>query len=305
MYLCDNQFHAEALNDLIDDDEMFGFLIMDGSGALYATIQGSVKNVLYSFSVELPKKHNKGGQSSVRFARLREEARLNYLRKVAECATQQFIKNDKCTVKGLIVAGSAEFKQKLIEDQSFDPRLKDKIIAVVDVAYGGENGFAQAVELTENIISNVKFVHEKNIISAFFNHIALDPVDASKWCFGHKDTFAALESGAVEKLIVFEGLALVRHELKSGESLILNDESTALPQGEESLSCVNLVDWLAEHYTQFGTTLELISDKTPEGAQFTKGFSGIGGILRYPMTFENYDDPVPDDLDFDENDFEF
>ena len=30
----------------------------------------------------------------------------------------------------------------------FDPRLQTKIVKVVDVAYGGENGFNQAIELS-------------------------------------------------------------------------------------------------------------------------------------------------------------
>jgi peptide chain release factor subunit 1 len=47
--------------------------------------------VLHEFTVDLPKKHGRGGQSSVRFARLRVEKRHNYLRKVAETATQMFI----------------------------------------------------------------------------------------------------------------------------------------------------------------------------------------------------------------------
>lgn len=45
---------------------------MDGNGALYATLQGNAREILHKFTVELPKKHHKGGQSSVRFARLRE-----------------------------------------------------------------------------------------------------------------------------------------------------------------------------------------------------------------------------------------
>lgn len=41
--------------------------------------------MLHKFSVDLPKKHGRGGQSAVRFARLRMEARHNYVRKVRPC----------------------------------------------------------------------------------------------------------------------------------------------------------------------------------------------------------------------------
>jgi peptide chain release factor subunit 1 len=296
LYYCDKQFHIDALDDLIGDDDSYGFLVVDGSGALYATVQGSVKNVLYSFNVELPKKHNKGGQSSVRFGRLREIARLNYLRKVTEIATQQFIKNDKPIVKGIIVAGSAEFKTKVIEDQTFDPRLKDIVISVVDVAYGGENGFNQAIDLSQELISNVKFVHEKNVISSFFNHIALDPIDATKWCFGVTDTFVALENGAVETLIIYEEMEYVRYVLVNNETVILkrNERPTS-----EIVSQAPLAEWLAENYTMYGTSIEIVSGKTSEGEQFIKGFGGIGGILRYPMTFQSYDnvDDINEDFD--------
>lgn len=40
----------------------------------------------------------------------------------------------------------------------FDPRLACKIIKIVDVSYGGENGFNQAIELAQESLANVKFV---------------------------------------------------------------------------------------------------------------------------------------------------
>jgi peptide chain release factor subunit 1 len=88
LYLCDNKFHTEALNELLEDDDKFGFLVMDGNGSLYGTLAGNTREILHKFSVDLPKKHGRGGQSALRFARLRLEKRHNYLRKVAELATQ-------------------------------------------------------------------------------------------------------------------------------------------------------------------------------------------------------------------------
>ncbi len=37
---------------------------------------------MHKFLVDLPKKHGRGGQSALRFARLRMEKRHNYVRKV-------------------------------------------------------------------------------------------------------------------------------------------------------------------------------------------------------------------------------
>lgn len=60
-YRCQNSFYVEPLRSLLEDDEKFGFVIVDGNGVLYATLQGSTKEILYRMLVQLPKKHGRGG----------------------------------------------------------------------------------------------------------------------------------------------------------------------------------------------------------------------------------------------------
>jgi peptide chain release factor subunit 1 len=122
-YNCANAFDSTCLNYLLEDDERFGFIIVDGGGALFATLQGNVRNVLQKITVELPKKHGRGGQSANRFARLREEKRGHYVTKVAEIAHQNFISDNKINVKGIIMAGAAEFKTVIANSDKFDKRL--------------------------------------------------------------------------------------------------------------------------------------------------------------------------------------
>ena len=45
-----------------------------------------------------------------------------------------------------------------------DPRIKNAVVKVVDVSYGGDNGFNQAIELSADTLANVKFVQEKKLI---------------------------------------------------------------------------------------------------------------------------------------------
>jgi len=222
LYRCDTRFHTEPLQSLLQDDDKFGFIIVDGSGAVYATLQGNTREILQKIQVELPKKHGRGGQSSVRFARIREEKRHNYLTKVAELATTHFIKDDKPTVTGLILAGSANFKNDLFESDHFDKRLKPIVVKVVDIQYGGENGFNQAIQLSADALSNVKFVAEKQLISKFFENIDRD---TGMIVFGVQDTIRALESGALERMILFEDLEVNRYEIKNpvkGTTIVQN-----------------------------------------------------------------------------------
>ncbi|KAH0621902.1 hypothetical protein JD844_023636 [Phrynosoma platyrhinos] len=213
LYLCDNKFHTEAsdaLTALLSDDSKFGFIVIDGSGALFGTLQGNTREVLHKFTVDLPKKHGRGGQSALRFARLRMEKRHNYVRKVAETAVQLFVSGDKVNVAGLVLAGSADFKTELSQSDMFDQRLQSKVLKLVDISYGGENGFNQAIELSTEVLSNVKFIQEKKLIGRYFDEISQD---TGKYCFGVEDTLKALEMGAVEILIVYENLDIMRYVL--------------------------------------------------------------------------------------------
>lgn len=307
LYLCDNKFHTEALNELLESDEKYGFIIVDGNGALYGTLAGNTRAILHKFSVDLPKKHGRGGQSALRFARLRLEKRHNYVRKVAETATQMFITNDKPNVSGLVLAGSAEFKQKLAQSDLFDPRLNKIVVKMVDTSYGGENGFNQAIELSAEALENVKFIQEKKLLSSYFNEISRD---TGKFCFGVRDTLCALEQGASKDLIVYENLDIMRYEVKNPESgnmevLHLTEreqEDTKNFQGKngedlEVIAKESFLDWLAQHFKEFGTTLNFVTDKSQEGTQFVKGFGGIGAILRYQVEF-GFDEYISDDDDF-------
>jgi peptide subunit release factor 1 (eRF1) len=53
LYLCDNKFHVEALSELLESDQKFGFIIMDGNGALLLIYQKSMGVVASPPSVSL------------------------------------------------------------------------------------------------------------------------------------------------------------------------------------------------------------------------------------------------------------
>ncbi|KAJ8605515.1 hypothetical protein CTAYLR_000050 [Chrysophaeum taylorii] len=287
LYLCDNKFHTEALNELLEDDDKFGFIVMDGNGSLYGTLQGNNREVIHKFSVDLPKKHGRGGQSALRFARLRMEKRHNYVRKVAELAVQFFITNDKPNVAGLVLAGSADFKSELQTSDMFDQRLAKVVIKTVDVSYGGENGFNQAIELSAETLGSVKLVQEKRLLQRYFDEISQD---TGKYCFMVEDTLKALELGAVETLIVWENLDIERitlreHGTQNQKILHVAKDNFKGESDYEIVESISLVEWFANNYKTFGTTLEFVTNRSQEGSQFCRGFGGIGGILRWRVDF--------------------
>ena len=273
---------------------------MDGNGCLYGTLQGNTREVLHKFTVDLPKKHGRGGQSALRFARLRLEKRHNYVRKCAEMAVNFFISDNKCNVAGLVLAGSADFKTDLLQSDMFDPRLAKAVIKTVDVSYGMDPGFNQAIELSAESLANVKLVQEKKLLQRYFDEISQD---TGKYCFMVQDTLQALEMSAVETIIVWENLAVnritVRNTATSEEKIMHLNPEQEMNEANfhdpvtgvvyEVIERITLVEWLATSYKSFGAALEFVTDRSQEGSQFCRGFGGIGGLLRWRIDFAEMD----------------
>ncbi|KAF8061636.1 peptide chain release factor eRF/aRF subunit 1 [Lyophyllum atratum] len=301
LYLCDNKFHTEALSELLESDSRFGFIVMDGNGTLFGTLAETL--VRLSINSLLICRRSTVVVDSLHFV------------SPPEHAVQHFITNDKVNVSGLVLAGSADFKTELGQSDMFDQRLAAKVIKVVDVSYGGENGFNQAIELAAESLANVKFVQEKKLIQRYFDEISQD---SGRYCFGIDDTLKALELGAVETLIVWENLDITRYILRNaaGEEIIIHankdqekdrekfmDKSTGLEM-EQSTEPASLLEWFAEKYKEFGANLEFVTNRSQEGAQFVKGFGGIGGLLRYKVDFQTLGAADDDEDEFYDSDEE-
>jgi peptide chain release factor subunit 1 len=275
LYMCDNKFHVDVLKELMEDDDSYGFIIIGGDSCLIGIVQGNTKNVLYQFTVDLPKKHGRGGQSALRFARQRIEARQNYIRKVAELANQYYISDNLCNQKGIIIAGFADLKNELNNSSILDQRIKAKILQTLDIAYGGTSGFNQAIQLSTEVLGTVRFVKERKLIMQFFTEIDLD---SGKICYTIPDTLKALEMGAVETLLIWE---------QAPDTCKIDANGNLVE--ENFVEEILFVEWIANNYTKYGTTLEFVTDSSQEGTQYVKGFTGIGGLLRWKVDFDNFD----------------
>ncbi|KAK9055319.1 hypothetical protein SSX86_026401 [Deinandra increscens subsp. villosa] len=300
-YSCDDKFHTEPLNRLLECDYRFGFIVMDGDKTLFGRLSGNTREVLHKFTV-----HSRQDQFAPRFGPLRTEERHNYVRKAAELATKVFVNPDtrQPNVSALILAASAGFRTELSQlDRLVNPRLQAKILNVVDVSYGGEHGFHQAVELSSEIRANVNAILATRLIEETHQ-------DANKYVFGVDDTLKCLDIGAVEILIVWENLDINRYILKdstTGETTVkhldkfqeadqsnFRDSKTnnAELEVEEKMS---LLEWLVDEYKKFGCTVEFVTNKYCEGSQFCRDFGGIGGILRYEVDVGSFDDLSDDE----------
>ena len=315
LYKCSDVFETEPLKVLLESNERYGFIIVDGNGALFGFLQGNAKKVAKKFSVQLPKKHGRGGQSQNRFANIREEKRLIYTKKVCEEATKVFIENNLPNVNGIVLGGYADFKNNVRDNAVFDQRLRKIVLKTVDIAYGMEQGFNQAIELSQDCFANVRMVQEQKTLNTFYENINFD---TGKIVYGIKETMKMYFEGCIKRMIIYDQLEYNHVELKPIKSqdgneviveyLLTKDveykNTWTNPKTKVEYAIQNtelLIDWLGDNYTEYGVDLYFVTDRSPEGNQFVKGFSGIGALLKYKVEIvDNYD--YDDESDSDSED---
>lgn len=301
LYLCDSKFHTEEVKSLISDGSVYGFLIVDGNGALFGTLSDQSRKILFRMDVSLPGKTARGGQSAARFGRIRVEKRHVYLSQVCENLTRFFITDDRPNVAGLIVAGLAEFKTEIMKSNLLDQRLLPIVLKILDVSHGGEVGFLEAITLSQDVLRNTRISQEISVLQELYEEIAKG---TDKYTYGKKSTLAAMKMGAVKRLILWENLEepadgsdadatpeLFSEDLdapyieKAQNGNSQNQGHVKGPSPVKNAPVHLLIDWVLENATRlYGCQISLVTDASSEGSQFVKGFGGIAALLRYPVS---------------------
>lgn len=297
LYRCDSRFHIKHLRELLREKETYGVILIDSSEATYATIRGRRLEIVDEIASGIPGKHRAGGQSARRFERIREARIQEFFKRAAEYAKKIFLPIED--LKGIIVGGPGPTKYEFEKGGYLDYRLKEKIIAVVDTAYTGEQGVKEILEKSPEIMRNVRYVEERRIVQKFLYEIGHDTGLAT---YGEREVRRALEAGLVDTLLLSEALETTQVTIKCsscgytchktmkrsellGFSQSLVDKpcpkcgALALEVAEEK----DLIDELAELAEAAGSRVEIISPETEEGQMLLKSFGGIAAILRYKM----------------------
>jgi peptide chain release factor subunit 1 len=104
LYLCDNKFHTEALTALLADDNKFGFIVMDGNGALFGTLQVSHFNLLKASHSTISKSHTIPGKhprsASQIYSGLAQEARTGWSISSSFCTSSNGKATQLCQESG-------------------------------------------------------------------------------------------------------------------------------------------------------------------------------------------------------------
>jgi peptide chain release factor subunit 1 len=295
LYRCDARFHTEYLQEMLREKETYGILLIDSAGATLATLQGRRLDIIRELTSGVPGKTRAGGQSARRYERLREMRLQEYFTRVGEHANEIFLPIEN--LKGIILAGPGPTKYDFEKGEYLNYMLKNKIIDTVDTAYVEEQGVKEVVEKAPEVMRKVRYIEEKKMMQQFLYEVGHD---TGKITYGEEQVRRALENGAVNTLLLSEGLELTRVTLKCNacnyqeQHTVKNKE---LQQFEQSLSgrpCSkcgaaslaimekeDVIDDFAKLAEYTNTQIEIISTETEEGQMLKNSFGGVAALLRF------------------------
>jgi peptide chain release factor subunit 1 len=295
LYRCDAKFHTEYLQEFLKEKETYGVIVLDASGAAYATLRGKRLDIVKQITSGVPGKFRAGGQSARRFDRQREAKMQDYFKRVGEHANEIFLPIEN--LKSLILGGPGPTKYDFEKGNYLHYTLKEKIVATVDTSYVSEQGVEEAIEKSEDILRRIRYVEEKRIMQKFLREIGQDTGLAT---YGENEVRKYLNNGIVATLLLSEDLENVRVTVKCSNCGYVKEETMKMHEVAEfeqdisSKGCPKcsvptlavdetkeLIDELAELAELAGTDVEILSGETEEGQMLKKSFGGVAAILRY------------------------
>lgn len=292
-YLCSSEFYLEPLEEQLAEEESYGLIAVDRGEASFAILTGRNLQILKTITSGAPSKHDAGGQSARRFERVIEQLAHEFNIRVGEYANKLFL--EVKNLKGIVIGGPGPTKDKFAEGPYLDYRLKDKILAILDIGYSDETGIKELVSRAEDIFRNVRYVEEKKLVQEFLGKLSKDTGFA---IYGEKEVKAALNNGSVAVVLISESVDIYKVTVKCPQCDYTEDKSVSGKDISKfraeinSLTCPkcntpmniiserNIIDEIGELADLTNAKVEIISTDTEEGAQLLN-FGGIAAILRY------------------------
>ena len=247
LYRCDKEFVLEPLREMMEDKLFYGLVVMDKREATIAFLKGKTIIPVTSASSAVPGKHKSGGQSAMRFEKLRDLAAIEFYNRIADYMKENFYPK-LAELKGILVGGPGPTKFDFVEGGYIADQLKRKIIAVKDLSYTDEFGLTELLEKCQDVLQNEEVMEEKKIMAEFFEKLAKTDLAA----YGEKQVLEAVQMGAVDKLLLSESL---------------EDEQ---------------IDMYEQEAEKMGTKVTLVSTETREGAQL-RDIGKVAAILRFKV----------------------
>ena len=292
-YHCDSSFFLEPLEEMLRDVKTYGLLVLDRREAAIGLLVGKHIEHFRTLTSTVPGKQRKGGQSAHRFQQLRLIAIHDFYKRIGDAASEVFMAVDHKDFQGVLIGGPSPTKEEFESGEFLHHELLKKQLGLFDVAYTDESGLSELVNAASERLSDIDLMVEKKLMQRFFVELVSD---SGKAAYGEAQVRNNLDIGAVEILMISEGLRAERLTLKCPngdyEGKITRNFKPGDPDSSggqcpvcnsnlEIIERVDIVDELSELADQMATQVEFISADFDEGSQLLNAFGGIVAILRF------------------------
>ncbi len=296
LYRCDSTFFLDPLLSMVHEPELWGLLVMDRAEVTLGFLRGKRVEPLRNKQSLVPSKHGRGGQSAHRFERMIEHAAHEFFVKCGEMANELFLPK-KDVLKGILLGGPGATKEYFYKEGYLHYELQQKVVQpLFDVGYTDEYGLKELVEKATQTLHGLELSEVKKVIQQLLNEIRR--AEQGLAAYGEKDVLDALAVGAVDTLLVSEGLRR-RHGSFRCPACGHEFERTALDEeveriheapcpkcGAAPVTLVKSADYVEELYQKAqdsGARVRMISTESEEGEMLAKAFGGVAALLRYPI----------------------
>ncbi|WP_319506209.1 peptide chain release factor aRF-1 [uncultured Methanolobus sp.] len=292
-YHCDSSFFLEPLEEMLRDAKTYGLLVLDRREAAIGLLVGKHIEHFRTLTSTVPGKQRKGGQSAHRFQQLRLIAIHEFYKRIGDAASEVFMAVDHKDFQGVLIGGPSPTKEEFESGEFLHHELLKKQLGLFDVAYTDESGLSELVNAASERLSDIDLMVEKKLMQRFFVELVSD---SGKAAYGETQVRSNLDIGAVEILMISEGLRAERLTLKCPNGDYEGKVTRNFKPGEqdgygglcpvcgsnvEVIEKVDIVDELSELADQMATEVEFISADFDEGSQLLNAFGGIVAILRF------------------------
>ena len=296
LYRCDSTFFLDPLLSMVHEPELWGLIVVDRAEATLGLLRGKRIETLRNKQSLVPSKHGRGGQSAHRFERLIEHAAHEFFVRIAEMCTELYLPR-KDELKGILLGGPGATKDFFFKEGFLQYELQQKVVTpLFDTGYTDEYGLRELVEKATQTLHGLELTEEKRIIQRLLNEIR--KAETGLAAYGERDVAHALELGAVETLLISDGLRRRRITFRCGScqkeflrSLEDSEIDAVLAGPCPSCGASQLSEAASEDYVEglfrraaeSGAGARLVSTESEEGEMLAKAFQGVAALLRYPV----------------------
>ncbi|MDH7509785.1 MAG: peptide chain release factor aRF-1 [Methanolinea sp.] len=298
MYRCSSVFELEPLQQMLEEKNVYGLLVLDRREAYWGFLRGNRIEPVGGVTSTVPGKQRKGGQSSVRFQRLREIAIHEFYTKIGERASAIFLaeKDFFERFRGVLIGGPSPTKEEFEAGQYLHHEIQKRIIGLFDVAYTNESGLAELVDAARDALKGVEVIKEKELMNRFLKELVKENGLAA---YGEESVRKNLATGSVDTLLLSASLRKSRVKVRCQACGHAEERTVQLEPGKtiadilSSQTCractgplivdeeTDIIEELTRLADQTSTRVQIISDDFEEGSMLYSAFGGIAAILRY------------------------